>query len=67
MSKIKIYCEGCKTEHDTERTSEIPEDVTSLVCNWCPICEDKATEEYMEGYRYLEVDEIKDENQLKLL
>ncbi len=67
MSRIKIYCYGCKTEHDTARTKEIPEEVTSLVCNWCPKCEDSATEDYMEEYRYLNVNEVKDENQLKLL
>jgi len=67
MTKIKIFCEGCKSEFETNRTKEIPEDVTSLVCNWCPLCQDEATEDYKEEYRTLEIDEIKDPNQLKLL
>lgn len=66
MAKIKIKCNGCQREHDTQRTNEIPEDVTSLVCNWCPACEDTATDYYMEEYRYLEVDEVKDPNQQSL-
>lgn len=65
--KITIKCTGCSREHDVSRTSELPYNVTSLVCNWCPICEDSATEDYMEEYRTLEVEDKLDENQLKLL
>ncbi len=33
MAKIKIKCNGCQREHETQRTEEIPDNVTSLVCN----------------------------------
>lgn len=66
MAKIKIHCNGCGSDFETNRTEEIPEDATSLVCNWCPDCEDKATDYYKEEYIYLEIDEIKDPNQQSL-
>ena len=66
IGRIKIHYNGCGSDFETNRTKEIPADATSLVCNWCPICEDKAIDYYMEEYRYLELDEIKDPNQKSL-
>jgi hypothetical protein len=67
MARIKIYCKGCKTESEVDRTEEIPDDVISLNCNWCPLCEDEANDYYMEDYNYIEINEVKDPNQLNLL
>ena len=53
--KIKIKCKGCHKVHDVERTSEIPNDVIHLTCNWCPECSDTATDYYNEEYVYEEL------------
>lgn len=66
MSKIKIHCEGCMRDLEVDRTYEIPEEVTSLVCNWCPFCENTARDNYREQYRYLKIDEVADPNQQSL-
>lgn len=66
MSKIKIHCQGCMQDLEVDRTEEIPEDVTSLVCNWCPFCEDTAKDYYKEEYRYFEIEDVKDPNQINL-
>jgi len=50
MEKINITCDTCHVTHEVNRTSEIPSNVVSLYCNWCPDCEDKATEYYEERY-----------------
>lgn len=51
MAKINITCEGCSTTtHSVDRTPEIPKDVISMGCNWCPKCEDKADDYYDEWY-----------------
>lgn len=47
---INITCDGCKKTWEVERTSEIPDNVVSMGCNWCPACEDKATDYYEEWY-----------------
>lgn len=47
---IKITC-NCELSHDVRRTNEIPKDVISLGCNWCPACEDTAQEPYEEWYK----------------
>lgn len=49
---INITCDLCYTTHEVERTREIPENVISMGCNWCPKCEDKATDYYEEWYNY---------------
>ena len=53
MSKtIKIQCTNprCKTEHEVQRTSEMPKECVSMKCNWCPMCEDSAGDYYEEQY-----------------
>ena len=50
--KINIHCSICKRVFEVERTSDIPDNVDSLVCNWCPNCSGKANEDYREWYRY---------------
>lgn len=50
MNKINLYCEGCNTTIEVNRTSEIPDWVISLRCNWCPSCEDSADEYWEEWY-----------------
>ena len=66
MAKIKIHCQGCIKDFETDRTEEIPDDATSLICNWCPCCQDTAKDYYKEEYRYFEVEETKDINQISL-
>lgn len=50
MSTIKINCDGCSMSHEVNRDTEAPKDAISMGCNWCPNCEDKATEYYEEWY-----------------
>lgn len=50
MTPIKITCETCGKTHDVARTPEIPNNVISMGCNWCPECEDKAEDYYHEWY-----------------
>jgi ssDNA-binding Zn-finger/Zn-ribbon topoisomerase 1 len=52
MTRINITCETCGKVHNVIRTSEIPDNVTSLGCNWCPDCEDRAEGYYEEWYNY---------------
>ena len=62
-NSISIYCTQCKEDHLVSRTEEIPEEVVSLKCNWCPGCD--AFEDYNEEYVY-EEKEIINPNQIKL-
>jgi len=66
MSRINCKCNGCGKVHEVSRTEDIPEDVTSLICNWCPTCQDTARDYYKEEYRYFEINEVKDINQQSL-
>lgn len=52
MAKIKLTCDGCGLVHTVERTPEIPDNVISMGCNFCPFgdCEDKANDYYDEWY-----------------
>lgn len=52
MSRINITCETCGLVHDVRRTPEIPKNVFSMGCNWCPVCEDRAEDYYEEWYNY---------------
>lgn len=52
MKTIKIICEHCNQVFEVRCTSEIPNDVKSLGCNWCPACEDEADEYYHEWYNF---------------
>lgn len=47
--QIKITCD-CGMIHEVERTSEIPDNVISMGCNWCPVCMDSADAPYEEWY-----------------
>lgn len=47
---IKIICACCGKTHEVKRTPEIPSNVISLGCNWCPECEDNAGDYYQEWY-----------------
>lgn len=49
-ARINIKCEGCGKVHEVARTSEIPDHVVSMGCNWCPDCEDTAEDYYEEWY-----------------
>lgn len=66
MSNIKIHCQGCVRDFDVVRTPEIPDNATSLICNWCPMCEDTANDYYKEEYRYFEIEDSNDPNQQAL-
>jgi len=48
--------------HEVTRTNEIPPNVVSLGCNWCPSCEDSADDYYHEWYN--ESDENESENHI---
>lgn len=69
QNSIVIHCTGCNEDHLVSRTSEIPAEVVSLKCNWCPGCEDNPDEDYFEEYVYEEtiIKEIQNKSQLKLL
>ena len=48
--RIKMTCEGCNEVYDLRKTSEIPDHVFFMRCNWCPSCEINAKEDYEEWY-----------------
>lgn len=48
--KINITCDTCHTTHSVDRTKEIPKNIISMGCNWCPLCEDRAEDYYEEWY-----------------
>lgn len=50
------------------RTDEIPENVTALMCNWCPVCDNngKADCDYDERYCYEPIPDTPDPNQIAL-
>jgi hypothetical protein len=52
MKKINITCDTCHITHSVNRTKEIPDNVISMGCNWCPNCEEKAQDYYEEWYNY---------------
>jgi len=65
--QIKMHCQGCKTTHIVYIDINAPEGVTSMSCNWCPLCEDDADNYFEEWYNYSEPEpEINDPNQLTL-
>jgi hypothetical protein len=66
MEKIKIKCNGCLKVYEVERTSELLDATKSLSCNWCPICEGNATEEYFEKQNEYEIPEEPNPNQLNI-
>ena len=68
MAKINITCDICKETYEVNRTNEIPDDVTALMCNWCPVCDDngKADCDYEERYYYEPIPDKPDPNQIEL-
>lgn len=50
MEKIDIKC-NCGLTLQVDRTAEIPKDVVSMGCNWCPECM-KDDDYYEEWYIY---------------
>lgn len=49
MATITIKCD-CGKSYDVRRTSEIPDWVIGLGCNFCPVCEDNASGYWEEWY-----------------
>lgn len=65
--KIEIKCTGCSSIHTVRRDTEAPHNAISMVCNWCPDCQDQADDYYEESYVLKEDDpEFVDPNQLDL-
>lgn len=65
--QIKLICECCDKVHDLPRTSEIPDNVNVLKCNYCIECEDKKDDYYNEWYvEESELPIVVDPNQLSL-
>lgn len=56
MGTINLTCETCGRVHEVTRTSEIPDWVISMGCNWCPLCEDRAEDYWEEWYNGNEYD-----------
>ena len=65
MVKIKIKCNGCSKTHEVERTHEILDTTKSLSCNWCPMCDNNANEDYFEQQHENEIEDI-NSNQLNI-
>jgi len=65
MDAINIKCQGCGKTHQVSRTKEIPNEATSMWCNWCPEC-DNIDEDYLEGYNFDTPKEQTPQNQLQL-
>ena len=68
MADIKIECDNCGTILTVKRTLEIPDNVKSLGCNWCPLCEGDQDEVYVEWHNefYVDEKEIDDPNQTEI-
>lgn len=63
---IKMKCESCDNVYVLSKTSELLKETKSMTCNWCPACEDNATEDYKESQHYNEIFGAPDPNQIKL-
>jgi len=50
MEMVKLTCQTCHTTHELRKTSELPEHVMFMKCNWCPLCEDRAEDYYNEWW-----------------
>ncbi len=50
MIELKLHCEGCGLTYDLKKTKEIPEHIHSMKCNWCPMCEESAHDDYEEWW-----------------
>lgn len=50
MNNLKIKCQNCGTVHDVTRTADIPENVVSMGCNWCPNCMEGQSTYYQEWH-----------------
>ena len=50
MKDIQLTCLGCDAQHVVQRTSDIPKQVIQIESNWCPSCQDDATEPYREWH-----------------
>ncbi len=62
MLKINMTCDHCKKVIVCERTSDIPDSVTELFCNWCsPDCEDEVRDYYHERFGFDPVPSINNE------
>jgi hypothetical protein len=48
LGTIEIHCDGCKAIHTVQRTLDIHPRAKRLGCNWCPKCEENATDYYQE-------------------
>ena len=66
MSHIQIKCEGCKEVFNVDRDKDAPEDATSMECNWCPACADKADDYYCEWYCFDPLPDPVDPDQMDL-
>lgn len=65
--RIKLLCDCCGKAHGLPRTSEIPDEVTALKCNFCIECEDKMNDYYHEEYiDESELPTVVNPNQLEL-
>lgn len=45
-----MTCETCEQEYNVERLVDSPVNAESMKCNWCPECQDNATDYYKESY-----------------
>lgn len=50
MQQIRLYCEGCNTTYNLDKTSELPAHVFFIRSNFCPKCEDTAQDYYTEWW-----------------
>lgn len=50
MTTITLFCETCHYKHKLDKTSEIPEHINFMRCNWCPNCDDLAQGDYNEWW-----------------
>ena len=50
--KIITKCLHCNSIFLLDKTPELPANVAEIEVNWCPNCQDDATEAYNETYIY---------------
>ena len=48
--KIKLTCRNCGKSWNIEKTEDVPENATGIICNYCSYCEFFMQEDYKEEY-----------------
>ncbi len=61
---MKLTCETCNKQYEFE--DDMDKFPLEMKCNWCPVCEDTATDVYFEWYVDINKQITDDPNQIGL-